>query len=236
MKKTILATAAFVVIFAGSAMAATVPAQENGGTGCPENCQQAMAPKRQLTAAQKARMDEMVKIEKELRDELGKTSPDKAIACSLHNKILDMRRAMSQERFEEMLGDPQMRRNVCERGFGPEFGPGPRDGGRKGGPRGAGKRPELTAAQKAKMDKMMGLRKQINDEFKDGAPDKQKVRSLSKQLQRIRNEMDDARIEAALKDPKSFRGMGFGPADRDGRAEPRPCRPCMRCPASQDKQ
>jgi Spy/CpxP family protein refolding chaperone len=147
----------------------------------------------QMSEEQIAKMKELRDTRDALMEEMHKDSPDKAKATELHNKEMQLRRSIEKDRFEAMLANP---------------------GKFKKGPE-AGERPQLSPATKAKFDKLKAIHEQMNAEFQKGTPDKNKIRSLHKQAQAIKNSLDDERFEQRLNDPQ--KGMGFHGYGLNGR-------------------
>ena len=139
---------------------------------------------RQISEEQRAKMKELRDTRDALVEEMHKDSPDKAKATELHNKEMQLRRDIERARFEDVLANPGRLKRGAE-----------------------GERPELSPATKAKFDKLKGIDDKMRAEMQKTAPDKNKIRSLHKQSQAIRNSLDDERFEQMLNNPK--KGMGF---------------------------
>ena len=199
--------AAVVLVLACAGAACAFP---QGPAGAPLGPGPAIRQQKELTPEMKARFEELRKMHEDLRTEMQKETPDKAQARDIHAKIVALQDQMENSRFEEMLSDPKPQDRPKQDKF--------KDG-----------RPELSAAQKAKMDSMIKLEQQIRSEFAKDNPDKAKIRGWSKQAQKVRNAMDDERLEEMLKNPSKFKNMpDFGPGPRGpkGPRGPQGC-PCQ---------
>ena len=198
--KKIFAALVLVVVCAGSAFAFP-----QGPAGVPMGPGPAIGQQREMTPEMKAKFEQLRKLHEELRAEMQSETPDKAKARETHAKIVSLQDEMENARFEKMLSEPKSK-DAQKLNKDGKFGP----------------RPELTAAQKAKMEALKKLDKQIHDEFAKDKPDKTMIRNWSKQAQKIRNAMDDERLEQMLKDPSKYKNMpGFGPGSGGPRG-PRP--------------
>lgn len=199
--KKILAAVVLVLACAGGACAFP-----QGPAGAPMGPGPEFRQQKEMTSEMKARFDEMGRLREELRTELQKETPDKTKARDLHSKIVALQDSMENSRFEEMLSNPQQGMKKPDRNKDGRPAPGP----------------EPTVAQKAKMDSLMKLEKQIRDEFRKEKPDTAKIRSWSRQAQKIRNSLDDERLEEMLKDPSKYREMpDFGPGPKGPRGPER---------------
>lgn len=213
--KKVLAAVIFVMVCAGSAMAAPC-----GPCGVPMGPGPVMRGN-DLPAAARAQMEEMRKLHDELMTELKKDAPDKAKAREIHNKIVALRGELDNARFEEMLKNPK-----------PAGQPAMKRGPEKPGPR--GERPKLSPEAKAKFDEMMKLNQNIKAEMQKEFPNKAKIRDWAKSAQKIRNDFEDARLEKMLKDPAKYKDspmFGHGPMGPGGPRGPKRAPDCGHGPA-----
>lgn len=191
MKKKIAAAMILVLICAGSALAAPAAGRMHMGPGPVVN-------RAEITPEVRAKMDDMRALHAELRAELQKDAPDKAKAREIHDKIVALRGELSKDRFEQVLVNPKMIQQSAGQGRGP-------------------KRPEMTAAEKAKFGEMRELHRNIRTELQKEMPNKAKIRDWAKQAQVIKNVLDDMRLEEMLKDPAKYKDVPmFGPGPMPG--------------------
>ncbi len=192
MKKTIIAAAILVLVFAGSAMAAPGWGGRSGKCGPGAGMQMGYGQQMWHNSAPevRAKMDERAKLNIDLRAELQKEIPNKAKARDIHEKIQKLNREIEAAHFEEILKDPS------------KFKAQPR-----------GPRREISPEDRAMMDEIRKLHSEIRTEIGKDAPDKAKVRDLHAKIQKIKNDRDNSRLEEMLKNPEAFknsRGYGKG--------------------------
>jgi len=142
---------------------------------------------KKIPAEQRAKIEEVRRLRGDIMTEMRKDSPDKAKAQALHARVQKLTREIESARFEEILKDPaKYAAREQRRGF--------------------------MASNSADIKELRNIEDEIRAELRKDAPDKAKVRSLSKKAQSIRNKLDDARVEEMLKDPQKFKDCaGFGP-------------------------
>lgn len=202
MKK--FATAVFLaMVMAGCAFAAQPSEPPKNGMGDGPGME-----RREMSSAERAKMEEMAKLNSELRAELQKASPDKAKARQIYKKITALKNESENARLEEMLANPKMSKN---RPNGPE-----RNVQKPNGQEHRQNMPEMSAADKAKMEEMDKLNKNIQAELQKDNPNKANIRTWHKKAQSIKNAMDDARFEEMLKNPSKYQNDPMFGNDKGG--------------------
>lgn len=189
MKKKIFSAVILVLVFAGSALAAPcIGRTNNNGMGQGINMGYARMTDQNMTAEQKAKVEEMHRLNMDIRAELQKATPNKAKAREMHNQLQKLKVEMETVCFEEVMKNPAKYTQTP-----------------KGQKRG------MSSFNKANIDEVRSLQGQIMAEFQKEVPNKAKIRELHEKLQTVKKNRDDQRLEYMLKNPEAFKdGRGFG--------------------------
>ncbi len=184
MKKTIVAAAILVFVFAGSAMAA--PGWGGRGSKCGPGGGMPVGYGQQIwqdtTPEVRAKMDERAKLNIDLSAELRKDIPNKAKARDIHEKIQKLDREIEAAHFEEILKDPSKFKAQAR-----------------------GPRREFSPEDRAMMEEIRKIHTEIRTELQKDKPDKVKILDLHTKIQKIKNDRDNARLEEVLKNPEAYR-------------------------------
>jgi|GEM_PF-1167076 len=140
-----------------------------------------------VSPQQKENIARIRDLSRAIKEELRKENPDKSKAKALHEQVQKLRRELDTARFEEVLKNPS--------GFY----------------KGQAGRLKIPAAIKTQMAESNKLRFEIMEEMQKDIPNKAKIRELNKNLQKIRNNIDDEMLEEMLKSPDKFRNGPMGP-------------------------
>lgn len=126
------------------------------------------------------KMDEIRKLNDEIRTELCKNTPDKSKARKLHDRLQDITQEIETMRFNERLSNPKPQKRF--------------DGERKG----------ISPQQNETMARIRDLHDAIRTELRKENPDKAKAQALHIQMQKLDRELESARFEEILKNPSNF--------------------------------